>query len=456
MSTSPVGPNSYIRRNLPPLIVGFAAVIAIVGGLIVAIDRIRDDDGDAGVAASDTASEVSDSASPLDDDLTELLGSLFGGGRATLGITVSEVDDALRVVTVLPGSAAAAAGIEVGDEIRELNGDRVHTAEELRDALAAVDVGHEYDIEIRRDGDDQTLTARRDDLAGAAFTALLERFFEQGFNLESFGLGDFDLESFDFDAPRGQFQFGSGGDRFSESRLRPTLGVSVVQTNAGLLVVGVERGSVAADAGLQQDDIIVAVDGARVSTIEGLRAALPLASLGADGRSSIVPVVELLVRRGDQELRLEARFSLGPRLQRLPEALALPLATPTPDLMTQRLLEELGELRAYLQSEDLFEVLNERFEERLKDFLDEVTEAAAGQPDSPAEVDSPDFMGLNVFRGTVEILTDDQITLGGSLGAISFSLSDETVFVGGTPRVGRVSSVGATGDLEAILVLTTN
>jgi hypothetical protein len=63
---------------------------------------------------------------------------------------------------------------------------------------------------------------------------------------------------------------------------------------------------------------------------------------------------------------------------------------------------------------------------------------------------------LDVFRGVVQVLTDSQITLGGSRGAISFDLTDETVILGGSPRIGVVTTVAANTEGEAVLVLTPN
>jgi len=61
-----------------------------------------------------------------------------------------------------------------------------------------------------------------------------------------------------------------------------------------------------------------------------------------------------------------------------------------------------------------------------------------------------------VFRGTVSVLTDSEITLDGPRGAISFALTEGTSIVGAAPRVGGTSSVAANADREAVLVLTTN
>jgi S1-C subfamily serine protease len=48
--------------------------------------------------------------------------------RATEGLAVTDVD---------PDGAAAAAGIQEGDVIRQVNGKNVHTAAELRQAASA-------------------------------------------------------------------------------------------------------------------------------------------------------------------------------------------------------------------------------------------------------------------------------------------------------------------------------
>lgn len=464
MSESPSSRQSYIRQNLPPLIVGVVALLVIVGGLFVVADRVRDDDDAQIPAAAAASSEGLFRDGPFVDGLAEQLEDAFGNG-VLLGVSVEEMDDGLRVNRVLRGSAADDAGIEVGDEILEVDGERVRSALELREAVAAVS-DDEYELRLRRDGDEQTLTVRRDDLMSDMFAALLEALAEQRLNPDepefNFGFDNFDFGQFGFRAPDGLDRSDEPApDPFFTSRLRPMLGVTVVQTDEGLRVVQVERGSIAAAAGLESGDVILEADGRAVRGIDDLRAALPSTTLQPGVQSSIVTMVELLVRRGDRELTLEARFPQGaplqaPRFQIPSPSPSLPNATPTPDLMTERLFEELDDLELFLDSDEFLDRLGERLRGRVEAFLDEALEEQSSDQADRAEDAPASLAGLDVFRGSVDALNDVQITLGGPRGAISFVLTEDTAMVGATPQVGAASTVAANADREAVLVLTTN
>ena len=64
-------------------------------------------------------------------------------------MTVEEQDGAIVVQRVLEGSAAARAGVEAGDEIRRVDGRRVNSVDRLREALAEIELGEDYELEVR-------------------------------------------------------------------------------------------------------------------------------------------------------------------------------------------------------------------------------------------------------------------------------------------------------------------
>ena len=481
MSNSPSGAGSYVRRNLPPLIVGVAALVAIIGALVVVIDRVRDDDSDAPtrVADLDRSRDRDPGDDRADDDLDRFLEG-FGRGGLLLGVSLSEDDGALVVDEVIAGTPADDAGIEPGDEIREVDGERVRSVEELQDAIADIEVGETYELSIERDGDERELTVRREAAIGAALAALLDQLAEDGFDPDDFddrfdfrqfdpdqfdfeGFDDEDLEwfldQFRFNPPEGgPFRFDLDPDLFDPQGLRPTLGLTVVQTSEGLTVVQVDPGSAAAEAGLEREDVILEVDGRPVETIDALRDALPRFDLTDHDGSRIVAVVDLLVRRDGRELELQARFSLGPLrvIPTLPGGGPLPLATPELDQSTQRLLDELRELESFLDSDEFLERFDERLRDQLEALVDEALASRLERDDvEPAPTEPARFKDLEVYRGVVEVSTDDLIVLGGSRGSIAFEVTAETEVVGAAPRVGGISMVAADGDGRALLVLTT-
>ena len=94
--------------------------------------------------------------------------------QAFLGVSssdVAELSDAVRerfsvegdegafVTEVVPDSAAADAGVEVGDVIVAIDGEAIATSAEVRDAITGHEPGDEVEIELRREGEDVTVTA---------------------------------------------------------------------------------------------------------------------------------------------------------------------------------------------------------------------------------------------------------------------------------------------------------
>ena len=268
-----------------------------------------------------------------------------------------------------------ASGSEVGDEIREVAGDRVRSFEELRVSLEAIDSDTEYEIEVVRDGDERTLTARRGEGFGGDLTALLQRFADGGLDLENFDLENFDgfdlrdfldgldgeefdferfaegfdldgfdferfmeeLDDGDFDLERAldDFRFDLQTDRFGPTpgdgslvipRFTGPLGVTVEQAGEGVIVAAVASGSIAEIAGFQPGDVILGLGGDRIRTVDQLRAAWDASS----SPGSAGPVLVEIERGGHP--RVLVVFPVAVPARRNP---MLPLPTATPYLRAQ-------------------------------------------------------------------------------------------------------------------------
>jgi S1-C subfamily serine protease len=112
-----------------------------------------------------------DHARPIIDDLRS------GGGDVTpdqafLGVSSAEIEDVPAdvletfgvegdrgafVTEVVPGSAADEAGIEIGDVIVGIDGDEIDAASEVREAILDREPGDTIEVEVIREGEEQTL-----------------------------------------------------------------------------------------------------------------------------------------------------------------------------------------------------------------------------------------------------------------------------------------------------------
>jgi membrane-associated protease RseP (regulator of RpoE activity) len=81
------------------------------------------------------------------------------GSGAFLGVATQPTDGGLEVTQVVSGSAAADAGIQVGDVITSFDGTRVSTSAQLAIAVGNLDPGDDARITYTRDGQTRTVTA---------------------------------------------------------------------------------------------------------------------------------------------------------------------------------------------------------------------------------------------------------------------------------------------------------
>src|SRR5690606_7063880 len=69
-----------------------------------------------------------------------------------------EADEGAFITEVVPGSAAARGGIEVGDVITEIDGREVDSAGDVRRIVLDHDAGDEVEITLERRGEERTVT----------------------------------------------------------------------------------------------------------------------------------------------------------------------------------------------------------------------------------------------------------------------------------------------------------
>jgi serine protease Do len=187
-----------------------------------------------------------------------------------LGIQIQNVDQSLAksfklnspagalVAQVEPDGAAARAGIKSGDVIRKYNGAEIADAGQLSVQVNATAPGDKATIELMRDGKPVTITAT----IGSANSATMAKNGDAGQDGSHLGLSLRPL------TPDERSQVGSGG--------------LVVEQSSGR----------AAEAGIQQGDVVLSVNGAPVDSVSQLR---DLVRKHGDQ-------VALLIQRGDSRI----------------------------------------------------------------------------------------------------------------------------------------------------------
>ena len=197
--------------------------------------------------------------------------------RGLLGVTVQSVtSDIARSLNIenahgalvnglTPGGAADKAGVKRGDVITAINGAPVRDTNSLRNEVAQMLPGTDVKVTVERAGKEQTLSVRLGEKQAA--------------------------EAAEGDAPGApRSGAGTGFGLAVEPLTRDAARQLGVTATSGLVITSIEPSSRAADAGLREGDVIEEVDGAKVTTADGLRAAL--------GKPARTPAL-LLVHRGE-------------------------------------------------------------------------------------------------------------------------------------------------------------
>ncbi len=217
-----------------------------------------------------------------------VMSQLQNGGkvrRGKLGVGIQEITsdlakglglDSVRGVlvnSVDPGGPADRAGVRAGDIITAVNGVRVDDANSLRNHIAGTAPGTEITLTILRDGREQQLRAQL-----AELSADTEPASNNGSNGRREQLG------------------------ITVEPLTPELAtqMGLRRDTQGVVVTDVDPSGPAAEAGIQQDDVILEVNHQPVRSAAELRAALR--------RSGSRPAL-LLVNRDGQSLFIAVRPS---------------------------------------------------------------------------------------------------------------------------------------------------
>jgi serine protease Do/serine protease DegQ len=158
-------------------------------------------------------------------DITPELASAFG----------LNVQEGAVVTQVVPDSAAAEAGLKVGDVVTAVDGARLTNADSLRNTIGLMMVGQKVKLDIVRDGKKQTLTAQVTPSKEVQTNGTVHP------KLSGATFGDIE----------------EGSPYFGRVE--------------GIMVYSVKRGSPAWRAGLRSEDVITSVNRQNVTTLESFK-----------------------------------------------------------------------------------------------------------------------------------------------------------------------------------------
>jgi C-terminal processing protease CtpA/Prc len=255
-----------------------------------------------------------------------------------LGVVLSEndSDQGVRIELVEPDSPADRAGIQEGDVITHLDGEKVISPRDVREFLRNLKEAKEVNIEVLRDGQPVTLSVtpeKRDQIM------------------------------------RG-FRFGGRQIGVNVQSLDPDLASYFkVEPNSGLLISRVDREGPAAEAGVRSGDILTHIDGKRVSDPEDVRRMI------GEGESETVELT--ILRHGNQmkmTVKPEEREMFGsenfPHLRELPRMLESPEFKSEMD----NLRNEMDQLKRELQDlrREELDTLKDQIRQQLQQEMDKI------------------------------------------------------------------------------------
>lgn len=208
---------------------------------------------------------------------------MLDGRGAQIGVTVEETREGVRIGGVDAESPAARGGVQTGDVIVDVDGERVRSARQFSRLIQETADGHSVTLGVLRDGTRQSLTVTPESRPAFRFDADrlgrdIARNLEPHFRELEPRLRELEprlreleprLREFRFDPPFDvdMLPHGTSPRRrlgVELSPLTPQLADYFGASGGGVLVAGVTKDSPAEKAGLKAGDVITSIDGDRV------------------------------------------------------------------------------------------------------------------------------------------------------------------------------------------------
>ncbi len=179
--------------------------------------------------------------------------------KAFLGVMTKESEEGAVITDVTKESAAEKAGLKEGDVITKIGDDKITDADDLYKAIGK----YKPDEKV-------TITYKRGGKENAASATLAENKQVRAFSWRNGDDNNFDFKMNPGVAPRIR---GWNGDGDFGNDDKPRLGVQVQDTEdgKGVKLLDVDDDEPAGKAGLQEDDIITAVNGKSIISVDDLK-----------------------------------------------------------------------------------------------------------------------------------------------------------------------------------------
>lgn len=222
--------------------------------------------------------------SPNREGGAKMFGEEFpvGGNKAFLGVATIKDEKGAKVNEVTKESPADKAGLQKNDIIIKVGDAKITDANDLYKEIGKYNPDDKVTITYLRDGKGNTVIV------------VLDK------NKQTRDFSMFENRNFNFEMPNMPGPGREGFDLFRPNK--PSMGVKIqnMGNGNGLKVLDVNKDSPAAKAGLQKDDILIAMDGEELKDVDELRNKL---NNRKEGDS-----FELKYKRGDKILSTEVKF----------------------------------------------------------------------------------------------------------------------------------------------------
>ena len=227
-----------------------------------------------------------------------IIETLKGGAnvhRGYLGVQIQPLDEGIAdslglekdhgelVASVVPGGAAAKAGVRQGDVIARVNNQDITPDQSLSFIVAGLPVGARVPIEVVRNGQHQTLTATLAERPTEEKLALIGKSGRPG------------LSEDDGDKSSALASKASLGMALQSLTPEIAQQVGVAENTKGVVIVGIDPASNAAEVGFQRGDIILSVNQTATVTPAQVNAVVAVAK--SKGRNTVL----LYAQRGNNQ-----------------------------------------------------------------------------------------------------------------------------------------------------------